>query len=170
MKIDTNCAVIFDYVITDQNGDVLESGKEDPLCGYIHGTHTALPGVESVLQGQSAGFSTIIKLEPDQAFGQHNPDLIISVPITDFEGESLHLGMEFLMDEESMDGNDLDPMTWRITSLTDDTVTLDANHLYAGLTLSFDITVKEVRVASDEEIELGQILDVEDDVTDNEEE
>lgn len=163
MKIDANCAVIFNYVITSQTGDVLESGQDDPLCGYIHGTHTALPGVESVLQGQRAGFSTIIKLEPDQAFGEHNPELIITVPVSDFDGETLCLGMEFLMDEEAMDGNDLEPMTWRITALTDDTVTLDANHLYAGLTLSFNITVKEVRLASDEEIEAGQILETEED-------
>jgi FKBP-type peptidyl-prolyl cis-trans isomerase SlyD len=168
MEIDTNCAVIFDYTITSQTGDILESGKDDPLCGYIHGTHTALPGVESVLQGQSVGFSTIIKLEPDQAFGHYNPDLIITVPVADFDGENLKIGMEFLMDEESMDGSDLDPMTWRITTLTDDTVTLDANHLYAGLTLVFDIKVKEVRVASDEEIEAGQLLGAEESRTSNE--
>ncbi|NIZ40804.1 peptidylprolyl isomerase [Entomospira entomophila] len=154
MKIINNAAVIFNYTIKDETGTMLESNANEKV-GYIHGSGTTLPGFESALEGKEAGYSTTIVLSPENAFGDHDTSLIIHVPISDFHGQELSLDMEFVMEDGQAD--EANSIIWRITELTDETVTLDGNHPYAGKTLTFDIEVKEVRTASEEELEHGHI-------------
>lgn len=154
MNITNNTAVIFNYTIKDEHGSVLESNNTEDV-GYIHGSDTALPGLESALEGKSTGYTTSIILEPEQAFGHHDESLIIEVPASDFHGQELALNMEFTTEEGQSEeaGN----IIWRISNLNEETVTLDGNHPYAGKTLTFDIEVKEVRPATDEELDHGHI-------------
>ncbi|NIZ18822.1 FKBP-type peptidyl-prolyl cis-trans isomerase [Entomospira culicis] len=154
MKISHNSAVIFNYSIKDEHGTLLESNANEHV-GYIHGSGTTLPGFEAALDQKEAGYTTTIVLSPEEAFGHHDESLIIQVPIDDFHGQDLSLNMEFVMDEGEAD--EAGTIVWRISELGDETVTLDGNHPYAGKTLTFDIEVKEVRTATDEELEHGHL-------------
>jgi FKBP-type peptidyl-prolyl cis-trans isomerase SlyD len=157
MKIENNAAVLFNYSIKDEHGDVLESNEGEKV-GYIHGSGATLPGFEAALAGKEAGYSTSIVLAPEQAFGDHDTGLIITTALEDFHGQDLHLGMEFVMGEGDASETDEDEtIVWRIVELGDEHVTLDGNHPYAGKTLTFDVEVKSVREASDEELEHGHL-------------
>lgn len=155
MKVEKDAAVIFDFTIKNDKGELLESSADGP-AGYIQGMGTALPGIESALEGREPGYKTTIVLPPEQAFGQRDEDLTITVPLSEFEGEDLAVGMEFVADEDDDDNED-DDVCWRVTAIKDSEVTLDANHPYASLTLVFDIEITEVRKATDEELEHGHV-------------
>ncbi len=150
MIVKEGMVVIFNCVIKDAQGDILEDSSEGP-ASYIHGIGMALPAIESALEGKEAGFETTISLEPEMAFGPYNDELVFSVPIDEFEGQELAVGMEFLPDE------DMEQIIWRIAAIEDETVILNGNHPYAGMTLIFEIKILEVREATPKELEHGHV-------------
>lgn len=154
MKISNNKAVIFNFSIKDEQGQLLESNEDEPT-GYIHGNGTVLPGLEAALENQEAGYKTTIVLSPEQAFGDYDEDLIMVASIDDFNGQEIAVGMEFPLEDGEAD--EVGELYWRITEIGDNDVTLDANHAYAGKTLTFDLEILEVRNATDEELDHGHL-------------
>ncbi len=90
-----------------------------------------------------------VHLEPPQAFGDYDPDLLRVEPLSRY-GEGLDLGMEV---EDAFD--DGEPRLYTVTDIADDKVVLDANHPLAGMALNFSCRVLAVRAASPDEIESG---------------
>ena len=106
--------------------------------------------MESVLEGKSVGDQFNVSVQPEDAYGDHNEDLLHSVERSQFEGiDDLELGMQFQVDTD--DG----PMVVTVVEITDDKVTIDGNHELAGVPLNFDVTVRDVREATPEEIDHG---------------
>jgi FKBP-type peptidyl-prolyl cis-trans isomerase SlyD len=153
MKITKDSVVFFNYTITDSDGTELERTEGEP-ANFIHGLATALPAIEEVLLGKEDGFKTTLTLQPDAAFGHYDSAMVINVPLIEFKDEEIAVGMEFVGDDD-----DEDELVWRISKITDKEVTMDANHPYAGKTLTFAIEVVKVREATEEELDHGHIHD-----------
>jgi FKBP-type peptidyl-prolyl cis-trans isomerase SlyD len=131
----------------DAQGELLHAAEE-PLL-YLHG-HGGLPGaLEQALEGKAAGEVVRVHLEPPNAFGDYDPELLRVEPRGRY-GEGLDLGMEV---EDAFD--DGEPRLYRVTDLAEDKVVLDANHPLAGIALNFSCRVLAVRAASPDEIESG---------------
>ena len=154
MQVAKHKVVVFDYTLTDDNGRTLgTSDGNDPLL-YLHGAGNILPGLESELEGKSAGDQLCVSLAPEEGYGQRNERLLQVVPRQSFDDmENLEVGMRFRV---KGDGGDA---VVKVVEIGDGTVTLDGNHDLAGVTLHFDVTVRDVRPATDEEIAHGHAHD-----------
>ena len=151
MKIGKNTVVTFDYILKDEDGNVLED-TEGNGSSYLHGYDNLLPALEEALEGLEPGDSIQKKLTADEGFGAYDDSLVITLPISEFGDEKPEVGQEILMPND--DGDDV---IFEVVEIEDDQVTLDGNHPYADMPLDFSITVKDVREATPEEIERGDI-------------
>ena len=96
MNIANDCVVAFHYTLTDDNGVELDSSKgQDPLA-YLHGHGGIIPGLERELEGKVAGDELKVTVQPGDAYGELNPELIQAVPRDAFQGvEQIEVGMQF---------------------------------------------------------------------------
>ena len=146
-KITKNTGVSIAYTLSDAQGNVLEDGDE-PIV-YLHGGYEGIfPRIEQALEGQELGFETQVQLEPDDAFGEYDPELIKIEARNRFPG-ALEVGMQF---EGVPDEEDEDIVIYTVTDIAEDKVVLDGNHPLAGIALRFSLKVTNVRDASAEEI------------------
>ncbi|HET7774792.1 MAG TPA: peptidylprolyl isomerase [Azospira sp.] len=155
MQVAKNTVVTLDYNVTDPDGALVDAGK-DPLV-YIHGGYDDIfPKIEEALQGKSVGETVKVKLQPDDAFGEYDPELVQMEPRDRFP-ETLEVGMQF---EGGPEGSDDDDFTlYRVTDIANGQVVLDGNHPLAGTALVFTCTVTAVRPASAEELAHGHVHD-----------
>ena len=158
MKIEKNTIVSLRYKLTDAQNNVIEE-PDSPMV-YLHGGYEGtFPKIETLLDGQDVGYEATIQLEPSEAFGEYDPELLKIEPRTRFP-EPLEVGMQFegIPDAEegaSTDDTDTDdePLIYTITDVADNQVVLDGNHPLAGMALRFWVQVEDVRAATDDEIE-----------------
>ena len=137
--------VSVDIELRDAQGELLQEPGE-PLV-YLHGGYGGLiDALEDALEGRVAGESVALKLEPDQAFGDYDAELL-RVESRSRYGDGLEVGMEV---EDDFDGDEMH--RYIVTDLTDDKVILDGNHPLAGMALCFDCRVVAVRDATAEEL------------------
>ena len=155
MQVVKNTVVTLDYNVTDPDGELVDAGKE-PLV-YLHGGYDDIfPMIEEALQGKKIGESVVVKMQPDDAFGEYDAQLIQVESRKGFPKE-LEVGMQFEGVPEGEDDDDI--LIYRVTEIADDKVVLDGNHPLAGMALVFTCTVTAVRPASAEEIAHGHIHD-----------
>jgi len=151
MKIVANAVVSIHYELTNVGGEVLDSSLEmDPLT-YLHGTGGLIPGLEKALDGRGVGDTLSVDIQPHEAYGPVNADLIQAVPLSAFEGvEKVEAGMQF-----QTGGEDGQEQSVKVVSVAEDVVTIDANHPLAGEILHFDVTIEAIRAATEEELDHG---------------
>ena len=151
MKIAKDTVVSLSYDLSDANGTLLER-TEQPVS-YLHGGYDGIfPTVEEALQGKDVGAKCALTIEPDDAFGEYEHDLVRVEPRNLFPDE-IAIGMQFEGGVEG--GDDEDYSLYTVVDVTDSEVTVDGNHPLAGKTLSFVGTVTAVRAATAEELAHG---------------
>jgi FKBP-type peptidyl-prolyl cis-trans isomerase SlyD len=167
MKITQDTVVTFRYTVQDSQGDPVS--PVDAVMHYLHGGYgEMLEKVESALQDKTIGSAVRLYLEPADAFGDYDADLLRVEPRSRFP-DALETGMQFegipgdpaspegLVGEPSAQaGHAGAPHIYRVTDIAGDSVVLDGNHPLAGMALRFIATVTEVRAATQDEIEAGQ--------------
>jgi FKBP-type peptidyl-prolyl cis-trans isomerase SlyD len=138
------------YTLT-VDGEVLDqSSADDPLL-YLHGADNIIPGLEKALYGLAVGDSKQVVVEPEEGYGDYDPDDVEEVG-RDLFPEDLELieGMLLAMRDET--GGRFEAT---VVEIGDDYVVLDFNHPLAGETLHFDVRVLELRDPTPEEIAHG---------------
>lgn len=151
MKIAMNTAVSITYEVYDSAGNLLEASNE-PVT-YLHGGYDGIfPRVEEELHGKSVGDTLEITLEPADAFGDYDEELVQIEPVSAFPTDQLEVGMQF----EGEDPNG-DVVLYTITDIADGRVVVDGNHPWAGERILFRCKVTDVRPATREEINHGHI-------------
>jgi FKBP-type peptidyl-prolyl cis-trans isomerase SlyD len=165
MKIEKNTIVSLRYKLTDAQNNVIEE-PDSPMV-YLHGGYDGtFPKIESLLDGQDIGYEATIQLEPNEAFGEYDPELLKIEPRARFP-EPLEVGMQFegvpdadtSLDNEpdnltaNADDSDDEPLIYTVTDVADSQVVLDGNHPLAGMALRFWVQVEDVRAATEDEIE-----------------
>jgi FKBP-type peptidyl-prolyl cis-trans isomerase SlyD len=156
MKIEKNTVVSLRYKLTDAQNNIIEE-PDSPMV-YLHGGYEGtFPKIETLLDGQDIGYETSIQLEPNEAFGEYDPELLKIEPRARFP-EPLEVGMQFegVPDEEedpALADQEDEPLIYTVTDVAESQVVLDGNHPLAGMALRFWVQVEDVRAATDEEIE-----------------
>ena len=149
MKIGKNTVVTVNYKLSDAQNNLIEDGAQ-PMV-YLHGGYeNTLPKIEEELDGKEVGYASTIQIEPDDAFGDYDPALVKVEPRNRLP-EPLEVGMQFEGMPDSTDVGD-DAMIFTVTDIADDKVVLDGNHPLAGMALRFELSVIDVRAATEEEI------------------
>ncbi len=156
MKIGKNSVVTAHYIMKDAQDNLIEEGQE-PMV-YLHGGYdNVFLKIEEALEGKEKGYSTIIQLNPEDAFGDYDAELVKVEPRERFPSP-LEVGMQFEgMPEESDESDDDEAHIFTVTDIAEDKVVLDGNHPLAGMALRFSLTVEDVRAASEEEIAHGHV-------------
>ena len=155
MQVVKNTVVTLDYSVTDPDGELVDAGQE-PLV-YLHGGYDDIfPMIEEAVHEKKVGESVVVKMQPSDAFGEYDAQLIQVEPRKGFPKE-LEVGMQFEGVPEGEDDDDI--LIYRVTEIADDKVVLDGNHPLAGMALVFTCTVTAVRPASADEIAHGHIHD-----------
>ncbi|MGL4425367.1 MAG: FKBP-type peptidyl-prolyl cis-trans isomerase [Cetobacterium sp.] len=152
MKIEEGKVVTLEFKVYDKNnGELLEDTQDVGPFFYIHGFGNFVPAIEEALEGKEKGYTATIELTPEEGYGDHNEDLIIEMDKSEFvEFDDIYEGLDFVADMD-----DDTEQAFIITSIEDDTIIADGNHPFAGKNLKFDVTVSDVREATEEEIEHG---------------
>jgi len=151
MKVAKDTVVSLHYELFDSTGELLE--KVDEQISYLHGGYDGIfPLVEEALQGKNIGEKCSVTMQPDDAFGEYDHDLVEVESRSSFPKE-VAVGMQFEGGPESADDDDY--LLYTVVEVTDDEVTVDGNHPLAGKTLTFNCTVTDVRKATTEELEHG---------------
>ncbi len=153
MKITKHTVVAIDYELTDDTGDVIDTSTGSAPLTYLHGTGSIIPGLENALEGKNSGERLNVTIQPADAYGDRHEALRQVVSREQFgDIEDLQIGMRFRAPTET--GGQL---VLTIVEMDGDSVTVDGNHELAGVTLHFDVTIRDVREASAEEISHGHV-------------
>jgi len=151
MTVTKNKVVSFDYTLKDTNDEVLDISGAEPMV-YLHGHENIISGLEKALEGKTAGDSFKVMVHAAEAYGEWDGNLSTKVPRSSFDGvKELAEGMQF----EAQFPNGSQVVT--VTKITDNEITVDANHPLAGMDLNFDVVVREIRDATEEEIAHGHL-------------
>lgn len=151
--ITKNSVVTLEYAAADTDGNLIDSGKE-PLI-YLHGGYGGifLP-VERALEGKSIGDTATVKLQPADAFGEYDPELVNIVPLDELP-QPLSVGMQ--IEGSADDGGETHSFFSTVTDIADGVAVLDANHPLAGMAMIVHCTVKSIRPATAKEISAGGV-------------
>ena len=146
MKISANTVVTLDYEVKDPQHEMVDPG-ERPLV-YLHGSSGIFPKLEAALDGKTVGDSVLVQLEPEDAFGEYDDELVTSELLQNLP-EGVLVGMQ--LEGTGEHGTHI----MSVTEIEDGRAVLDGNHPLAGVTLVFSCTVSEVRAATAEELAHG---------------
>lgn len=153
MNITKDTVVTLQYKLSDTQGNLIEESSE-PMV-YLHGGYNnTLPKLEEALDGKAPGAEVLVQVEPADAFGEYDADLVKIEPRNLFP-EDVEVGMQFEGAPDS--GEQADSLIFTVTDIADGKVVLDGNHPLAGIALRFALNVVEVRKASAEEIAHGHV-------------
>lgn len=149
MQIAKDKVVALEVRLSDVHGNLIQQSAE--AVQYLHGDYDGIfPAVERALQGKSAGEKVELRLEPEDAFGEYDAELVQLAERAQFPPE-LEVGMQF----EREGGADDALLVFTVTDIAGEQVVLDGNHPLAGMALQFACTVVAVRDATAGEIERG---------------
>ena len=152
MKIAKNLVVSIDYTVSDEDGVVIDSSEDSGPMSYLQGSSAVIPGLESILEGKVKGHHVLITVSPEDGYGIRDEELVQAFPKRQFEDpDALEVGMQFELQ------SDEDPTIVSIVGIEEDQILVDGNHPLAGMTLTFDVTVREVRLPTKEELSHGHV-------------
>lgn len=152
MQVQNDHVVSIDYTLKNDAGEVMDTSEQNGPLAYLHGHQNIIPGLEKALDEKSVGDSFTVSIEPADAYGERDERMIQTVPRSMFQGvDEIEPGMRFQAQTEG------GVTVVTIKEVNGDEITLDGNHELAGETLHFDVEIKDVRPASEEEIEHGHV-------------
>lgn len=151
MKIADGHVVDIEYTLTNDTGEKIDESEKGKPFSYLHGRNNIVPGLEKELTTKSVADFINVKVDPENGYGEVKAELIQDVPRSTLnEVKSIEIGMQF--QASSDDGQD---KLVTITDIQEATVTVDGNHPLAGETLIFDVRIKNIRLATEEELKCG---------------
>ena len=147
LLIGDNLIVNIHYTLTDDDEKVLDTSTDFEPLVYLHGANNIIPGLENALTGKTEGDTLQVHIEPDEAYGASNPELIYTADIDSFQNiDDIKVGMKF---ETRTPEDNMQLVT--VIEIDGDLVTIDSNHPLAGLSLNFDVEIISVREPTPEE-------------------
>ncbi len=152
MQVADNMAVSIHYTLTNDAGEVLDTSVGDEALIYLHGSGNIISGLENALVNKTIGDKFSVRISPEDAYGEVMDDMVEVISRKMFEGiDNVEVGMQFHADVSSGSG------VVTVVNVDGDNVTIDGNHPLAGIPLTFDVEVIDVRLANEEETSHGHI-------------
>ena len=154
MDIKEQCVVALTWTLKDTLGETLDELQEP--VEFLVGGQDLLPKIEAALQGHALGAKVDLHLEPEDAFGDFDDQLLFLEPRSLFpkdieegltiEGSALPTGCNPDAPRNAL---------YTIAQIYPEHVVLDGNHPLAGIALRLHLTVAGVREATEEEVGRG---------------
>lgn len=138
------------YKVLDKKTGSVLTEINYPL-GYVHGVNEVLaPAVTAELEGKLAGDVIEVPIDCNKLYGPRDESLVIIEPIQNVPEEYREVGMFILMENEQGQTK-----TFIVTRVDKRTVTIDGNNPLCGREVIFKLEIKNVRDATEEEMEFG---------------
>jgi FKBP-type peptidyl-prolyl cis-trans isomerase SlyD len=154
MTVARNRVVSIEYTLTGADGAVIDTSRGDEPISYVHGAGTLVDALEAAMEGKGPSDTVSLTLPPEQAYGVRDDSIVFSVPRSQFgAGDAPEIGTQVMLQ------GDGDGQVVTVVAMNENEVTVDGNHPLAGLTLTFDVEILDVREATEEEIEHGHAHD-----------
>ena len=141
-RIGQNTEVTLHFALRLENGDTVDSTFDKARATFKVGDGNLLPGFEVALYGFKAGDKRSLQIEPENAFGQPNPQNVQVMPRSQFADMELSEGLLVIFNDAANA-----ELPGVVKAFDDSQVTIDFNHPLSGKTLSFDVEIIEVRSA-----------------------
>ncbi len=151
-QVKDDMVVTLDYALIVDDEE-LESTKGSRPIQFIQGHGQIIPGLEEAIAGMEVGSSKTIHVKAEDAYGEIDPDARQKVKQEEFS-EDVPLDVGTFLDLRDQDDNVLSA---QIVDKDEETVTLDFNHPLAGKDLVFEVTIADLRPATESELEHGHI-------------
>ena len=149
MNVFANTVVTITFKLFDASNKLVDEAGE-PVT-YLHGGHSGIfPKIEEALNFKKVGESISVTLEPADAFGDYDAEMVRVEPISNLPSD-VTVGGHLVAEQDGQE------VVWRVTDIADGKAVLDANHELAGQRLRFDCTVLDIRPATQEEIAHGHV-------------
>ena len=127
------------YTGTLDDGTVFDSSREREPLEFSLGAGQVIPGFDQALTGMKPGESKKVTIPAVEAYGPYRSELVLVVDRSEFPPDiEPGIGDQFQL---SQDGQSF---VVNVTEVTDQAVTLDANHPLAGEDLTFDLELVEI--------------------------
>lgn len=153
MKIEPNSVVSIHYTLTNEEGEVIDTSVGAETLNYLAGASNIIPGLDNALLGLAKGDTKQVTVQPEDGYGNHTEELIQKLPREMFGGiDTIEVGMSF-----QAQGAEGEVQFVEVVEIADDGVTVDGNHALAGKVLNFEVSIEDVREATDTEIAHGHV-------------
>ncbi len=127
------------------NGTVFDTSENREPLEFTVGEGQVIPGFENAVVGMQPGESKTAQIPADEAYGEHHEEMVIQVPRDQFPPDvEPEVGQQLQVRQQNGQS-----FVVNVTDVSDDTVTLDANHPLAGQNLTFDISLVDIVPAND---------------------
>jgi FKBP-type peptidyl-prolyl cis-trans isomerase SlyD len=142
----------FHYILSNEQGEQIESSRERQPMSYLHGSRNIIPGLEKALAGKAAGDQFQVTIPPEEAYGERRTDQVQRIPAKHFNNAK-NLKPGRVVSIQTRRG----PVQATVVKVGRFNVDVDTNHPLAGQTLTFDVEVTGVRDATVEEMSHGHV-------------
>lgn len=143
--------VSIDYKLTDPEGQVLDSSEGREPLAYLHGHSQIVSGLEQALEGAAEGSHHSVPVPAKAGYGERDERLITVISRAEIGiEEELPVGAQLQV--QHPDGG---AGIVQVVKVEGEQITLDANHPLAGMDLHFEVDVRAVRAATEEELGHG---------------
>jgi FKBP-type peptidyl-prolyl cis-trans isomerase SlyD len=146
MIAENNKVVSFHYTLKNAAGEQMESSREKDPMNYLHGANNIIPGLEKAMEGHAIGDEFSVTIEPEDAYGVRNENKIQRVPLKRLKGAGkLSAGQILNLQTKK------DQVQVTVLKVGRFNVDVDANHPLAGVQLTFEVEITDIRDASEDE-------------------
>ncbi|MCB0328053.1 MAG: FKBP-type peptidyl-prolyl cis-trans isomerase [Bdellovibrionales bacterium] len=142
MTITEGSVVSFEYTLTDDAGNTIDTNVGGNPLEYTHGSGQIVIGLEKELEGLNKGDSKKVTVSPEEGYGVVEPKAFIDVPKEKVPTEAHNVGNAI-----QAVGQDGQPIMAVVSEVKEDAITLDFNHPLAGKNLHFDVKIIDVAAA-----------------------
>ena len=153
MEVTQQCVVALTWTLKDTLGEELDV-LDEPV-EFLIGGDDLFKRIEEALQGHAVGSELDLHLEPEEAFGDYNENLIF-LEKRELFPEEIEEGMSF---ESSAMPKGTNPvpadLLYTITEIYPEHVVLDGNHPLAGIAIRLHLKIAAIREATEEEVGRG---------------
>ena len=139
--------VSFHYTLTDSSGKTIDSSVGQEPMTYREGGQQIIPGLERRIQALGAKDKKKIQVPAAEAYGLRDERLVMNVPLERMPTKDLKVGQKFQIN------NDPNSPPFVVTGMTPTHVILDGNHPLAGVDLTFDVEIIQVRAEKENDRE-----------------
>ena len=150
MIAEKNKVVTFHYTLKNAAGEEMESSKDKDPMSYLHGANNIITGLEKAMEGRAVSDKFSVTLEPEDAYGVRNEKNVQRIPLKRLKGIG-KVSVGQVLNLETNKGQ----VQVTVMKVGRFNVDVDGNHPLAGVQLTFDVEITDIRDASEEEAKHG---------------
>src|SRR6185436_12840749 len=122
LKIHAGCLVELEYELRDAEGGVVEKSEQDGPMVYLHGNDEIPTPLERELEGREKGDVLEVSLPPGAAYGEYNPDGLVTVPREQFPPDAEIVPGDWidvtLSDDEGQEPENADSIEMKVVEIS----------------------------------------------------